>query len=1191
MAYAYDAKKTQAQLRKALDFAKANPDHEDSKMLRKHIEEGKFNHELKAMGLPTPQLQRPSVDIQKASTDVKLMPALTPTQISQGKEAFEAERLKNRGQIAGAAADIGEDFMTMGRNLREGFQERTAETAGNIQRRQQTDKGAFGELGEAVGTGLDFATDTIRTAADAVEEGGMFALKAFTTQEQEEAVENAISNAVGATVEEVTTNERLAPIVDQTKKLVAGYNKWAQENPETAGATKNVGAILGTLAEFMGAKAGATIGKEAVDTAADVIKTQGPKAVEQLERVQPALEQGARNLGEQLDSYSEKRRDARLLDQEGKVTTAVEDILRAGDDQRAIDAGKRFLTSVDTSDVKTYKDLQTKQQDRLQALGNEQNTLLNQYNDRFTSDDLVKTTDVNGTTVEQNFVDSALSQLTKYFEAIDDPVQAAKYRQLSQKLESDGLTISEMNEIAKDHGSKLTGFNANGELASGLNKQSFENTRKGVKSTFREQLEKVADKETRQKSEALDAAMSDLFTVEPLIDKMTEMVARQRQRTFKPTVMEKLKQRGIQALDVASLGSVQRMFPRAIPGSRINESINFAEAEQLLERNLSELRKIEEIENDTDYANALADYLKNLPAGMSIRSSVTPLRVGEEMTETEFDMVAEAIDDIRMARTNPDFNKFLSKYGLSKAEDAELERFLKEATDKFEDPTGEPDFKPPQSFNQGESGRQDLPDDSRGTQIGLSTQDRGAFGKGAEEAFNNFPDLTAKHLNALEGKTTVNKQFILDTANRPELKQPERDLIRAVLDEFPDGKINVQEYADRIKARLLPLETDKARDIFRTEFGSSGGRYENIVLPDELRGSVANYEERIYQSPIKNSAGDVHYGQPRDDVGGYFAHTRIEDLGITNRNRLGAKEELKAYIDMRESQGASVAQIKAELKSAKESETTRRIIEIQSDLFQKGRLEGELDAFKEGDVVTLKDGSQKTISGSRESDDSGFWYRTEGKDGDFNIIFENQIVNGTKQAAQLSPYRNTWWERIVREEVRKAAQDGKTKLQFPTGETAMKIEGLGSQDMWFAGGRNMRSQSDLAVGKEIATDRDGMDAWIITEVLDDGKFKAVPKRFYDNPNLLNRNQSPEEYAEQFDISGKVDTNNPIYKFYEKDVQKYLNKNYKAKRVTDDNGVQWVEFDVPSDAKKLPIEAFGVVGAIGAGMYANQQANE
>lgn len=31
---------------------------------------------------------------------------------------------------------------------------------------------------------------------------------------------------------------------------------------------------------------------------------------------------------------------------------------------------------------------------------------------------------------------------------------------------------------------------------------------------------------------------------------------------------------------------------------------------------------------------------------------------------------------------------------------------------------------------------------------------------------------------------------------------------------------------------------------------------------------------------------------------------------------------------------------------------------------------------------------------------------------------------------------------MAREEIAKAVKDGKTKVQFPTGETAMKIEGL-----------------------------------------------------------------------------------------------------------------------------------------------------
>ena len=65
-------------------------------------------------------------------------------------------------------------------------------------------------------------------------------------------------------------------------------------------------------------------------------------------------------------------------------------------------------------------------------------------------------------------------------------------------------------------------------------------------------------------------------------------------------------------------------------------------------------------------------------------------------------------------------------------------------------------------------------------------------------------------------------------------------------------------------------------------------------------------------------------------------------------------------------------------------------------------------------------------------------------------------------------------------------------------------------------------------------------------------------------------------SETFDISGKVDTNNPIYKFYQKEIGRYLTKTYGAKIITDPQGVTWWEMTVPKDAAKLPVEAFGAI---------------
>jgi hypothetical protein len=142
----------------------------------------------------------------------------------------------------------------------------------------------------------------------------------------------------------------------------------------------------------------------------------------------------------------------------------------------------------------------------------------------------------------------------------------------------------------------------------------------------------------------------------------------------------------------------------------------------------------------------------------------------------------------------------------------------------------------------------------------------------------------------------------------------------------------------------------------------------------------------------------------------------------------------------------------------------------------------------------------------------------------------------------------------------------------------MKIEGLGQgENRWFDVNYGTRVDTgSMKVGDEIThtnqlETNDVGSHWIITDVLGDGKFKAVPKLFWDSAKDK-QNLMDSYHNETFDISGKVDTNNPIYKFYEKEVQKYLNK-FGGKRVVDENGVSWIEVPIKKEWAKIPVEAF------------------
>ncbi len=420
--------------------------------------------------------------------------------------------------------------------------------------------------------------------------------------------------------------------------------------------------------------------------------------------------------------------------------------------------------------------------------------------------------------------------------------------------------------------------------------------------------------------------------------------------------------------------------------------------------------------------------------------------------------------------------------------------------------------------------------------------------KTATPAYKETGDLTTKILKSLEGKSTVSKQFIIDATNRGELKQVERDLVRKLVQDEPNT-VDVTKFANKVKAELLPLKIrpsgqrvkEVGFDAAALNRANNAPKYEGTTLDSSIRGNVKNYKENVYESPVSTSAGNVHFPDSKN----YFGHTRIEDMADNQ---------------------------------------TRRVIEVQSDLYQKGGLEKE---------NLSKDNGQYTLDEVRKIsslDDKG------------RVRMETR----EKELDKLRQYNDpTAHFRMIREEIKKAAEDGKTKLQFPTGETAMKIEGLGQNGTGFynVNGSGFSTTylqpSDLGVGKEIKTSV-GNEKWIITDVLGDGKFKAMPKsETYVNRDIQNavtgnleKKQiplTPEELRghyrnEEFDISGKVDTNNPIYKFYNKEVRNYLNK-FGGKEVKDDKGVSWIEIPIGKNSKGA-VEAFGLLGAVGLGAAAS-----
>lgn len=403
--------------------------------------------------------------------------------------------------------------------------------------------------------------------------------------------------------------------------------------------------------------------------------------------------------------------------------------------------------------------------------------------------------------------------------------------------------------------------------------------------------------------------------------------------------------------------------------------------------------------------------------------------------------------------------------------------------------------------------------------------------------FEKKLNLTLKTFDWLEGKETVSKQYIQDLTNRGDIKQVERDIIRESLETEGD-KVNVSDFIQKVQNNLLPLKRIDLGETGDIMNGDGNLKYEFVALPGDIRGSVANYSEVIYESPVKTSAGSIHFRDTGTEK--YFGHVRYEDMAI------GAK---KTGVDL---DGNPIYDMPPQYDNTE----LRRIIEVQTDLYQKGRLESEFGQFS-----VLKGNENRISVGEAEMID--------------------RLNKRKNEANKLQQYNDPSAHfRLVREEVKNAANQGILRLQFPTGETAMKIEGLAGRmsDVILDTASPIQTFEKGA----LVTRTNDASSWVI--VMKNGNNVAGiswDRLVRKNPELTieDVSKNPDKYAsndlvETFVIGGsEVDTSNPIYKFYQKDLGRYLTSKYGAKVVTDENGVSWFEMNVKPEYAERPVEAF------------------
>lgn len=336
------------------------------------------------------------------------------------------------------------------------------------------------------------------------------------------------------------------------------------------------------------------------------------------------------------------------------------------------------------------------------------------------------------------------------------------------------------------------------------------------------------------------------------------------------------------------------------------------------------------------------------------------------------------------------------------------------------------------------------------------------WGEEAFEKWYSAPITTEITTNLMQDiksgkkKDIVSKQFVLDLMKNQKYKKTEKQALQRVIDDVygNDKKVSIANLEDKLRNELLYLNdelTDKYADY--------------NYLKDDVWYSVDDQKTRMYITDI-DVWNSNHFG-----ADWYFAHTRYEDIWDTRRlvelqSDLMQSEKYKKYIDYFwikndiEYFEKRIPEQKKELEKIKKhvDMTPQEFIDSMkiaenSDMkrlmynrppndtwYTANDIRSMLDNaenISEAEMVELKNHFDQTVNiEQKEKDILENEMILESKREDIKEIDQNDIKN----AEIIDSYNKSRYERIIKEEIKKAAQDWKKELHIPIEKTISKIE-------------------------------------------------------------------------------------------------------------------------------------------------------
>jgi len=360
--------------------------------------------------------------------------------------------------------------------------------------------------------------------------------------------------------------------------------------------------------------------------------------------------------------------------------------------------------------------------------------------------------------------------------------------------------------------------------------------------------------------------------------------------------------------------------------------------------------------------------------------------------------------------------------------------------------------------------------------------------------------------------------------------------------------LSQDEFEDRTGWKVSNRITGEEIGVFSTEEEAWKAAHDsnNIVQENTQHHSNltvpggTNYTENEIATPLINPIIKGHAQFSTNNGIGWFRSDEQQTKTITATSY----EEQDYYDD----NPNYIRLLGTSKPSYKEKSKTRRILELQSDLFQKGR---------DKEYLTYNFQNTKENYKNENSPISIFDYSSQEEYERALEQFKKQGIKNTNkenQFLQLLNKNNNWVTFFIKSIIQDSAKKGYEKVLFPTGDTASKIEGHTTLE-------EFKKQKEDRI-KELEEWNKELENTDENEEFEEGIF--TKNKIRQNNNEINQLKQELERIEKEGFGALK----PIYNFYETVVANILKKQgFNAKKVTDEYGNTWNEIEIKPEFEK------------------------